>query len=58
MNSESSRYISLTPENGSQFVAGQKIQFDVKPSIGFIKGRSSYISVNLEKNSDNKRMSL
>lgn len=57
MNSESSRYISLSPENGTQFVAGQKVEFTIKPSIGFIKGRSSYISVNLEKSSDNQRMS-
>ena len=56
MNSEASRYIALSPENGTQFTQGQKIEFNVKPSIGFIKGRSSYISLNLERDSDNARM--
>ena len=56
LNGESSRYISLTPENGTQFTAGQKIQIDVKPSIAFIKGRASYLSFSLERDSDNARM--
>lgn len=56
MNNEASRYISLNPENGTQFTAGQKIQFNIKPSISFIKGRSSYLSFSMENTSDNNRM--
>jgi len=56
LNAEASRYISLTPENGTQFTAGQKIEINVKPSIGFIKGRASYISFTLERDTDNARM--
>ena len=56
LNAESSRYISLTPENGTQFTSNQKIEINVKPSIGFIKGRASYISFDLERDTDNALM--
>ena len=54
--SESSRFISLTPSNGTQFTEGKKVIFEVPPSISFIKGKDSYISVDLERDSDNACM--
>jgi len=54
--SENSRFISLTPENGTQFTEGQKIIFEVKPSISFLKGKDCYISLDLERDSDNASM--
>mgnify|MGYP003676537632 CR=1 FL=1 len=51
--SENSRFIALSPENGSEFVEGQKVIFEVKPNISFIKGKDSYISLDLENTSDN-----
>ena len=54
--SENSRFISLTPTNGTEFTEGKKVIFEVPPSISFIKGQDSYISVDLENTSDNKAM--
>lgn len=54
--SDNSRFIALSPENGTEFSAGQKIVFEVKPDISFIKGKDSYISLDLENNSDNGAM--
>jgi len=54
--SENSRYIALSPENGSQFTEGQKVIFEVKPSISFLKGKDCYISLDLERDSDNASM--
>ena len=54
--SENSRFIALSPENGSQFTEGQKVIFEVKPSISFLKGKDCYISLDLERDSDNASM--
>tara|TARA_E500000318_G_scaffold13276_1_gene12399 strand:- start:16513 stop:18069 length:1557 start_codon:yes stop_codon:yes gene_type:complete len=54
--SENSRFISLTPTNGTQFTEGKKVIFEVPPSISFIKGKDSYISVDLERDTDNAFM--
>lgn len=54
--SENSRFISLTPTNGTEFTEGKKVIFEVPPSISFIKGQDSYISVDLQNTSDNKVM--
>jgi hypothetical protein len=37
------KYVSIIPENGTTFVAGQKVVFNLDPSLGFIKGRDSYL---------------
>lgn len=39
---QQSQYISIVPENGEQFVAGQKIIYNIEPEIGYIK-KDSYI---------------
>ena len=38
------KYISLLPSNGTEFTSEQKIQFEIKPNISFVKGRDSYLS--------------
>tara|TARA_R110002073_G_scaffold70411_4_gene173867 strand:- start:4203 stop:5855 length:1653 start_codon:yes stop_codon:yes gene_type:complete len=44
------KYISLIPENGTEFVAGQKIVFNLDPQLGWIKGRDSYLVFDIENN--------
>ena len=40
-----SKFISLVPTNGNQFEgkSGQKVIFELEPSLGFVKGRDSYL---------------
>lgn len=52
-----SKYISIKPENGETFNAGQKIIYNIEPSIGYIK-RDSYLVFDIANNtSDNGRYS-
>ena len=51
--SENSRYVAISPENGSEFTESKKVIFEVKPNISFIKGKDSYLSLDLENSSDN-----
>tara|TARA_R110002153_G_scaffold274315_1_gene448475 strand:- start:17316 stop:18989 length:1674 start_codon:yes stop_codon:yes gene_type:complete len=37
------KYLSIIPENGTEFKAGQKVVFNIDPSVGWIKGRDSYL---------------
>ena len=37
------KYVSLIPENGTQFNPNQKVVFNLDPSLGWIKGRDSYL---------------
>ncbi len=39
---QASQYISIVPENGEQFVAGQKIIYNIEPEVGYIK-KDSYL---------------
>tara|TARA_R110001592_G_scaffold358285_2_gene662901 strand:- start:4891 stop:6471 length:1581 start_codon:yes stop_codon:yes gene_type:complete len=52
--SDNSKYLALIPENGTEFIAGQKVIFTIKPNISFIKGRESYLSFDLENTSPNR----
>ena len=36
------KYVSIIPENGTEFSPAQKIIFNLDPSLGWIKGRDSY----------------
>ena len=45
---QQSQYISIVPENGEQFVAGQKIIYNIEPEIGYIK-KDSYICFDVIK---------
>ena len=57
-SSINSKYISIKPENGESFVAGQKIIYNIEPSIGFIK-RDSYLVFDVVNNTaDNGKYSL
>jgi len=44
------KYVSIIPENGTEFVSGQKIVFNLDPSLGWIKGRDSYIAFEILMN--------
>ncbi len=37
------KYLSIIPENGTEFKSGQKVVFNIDPSVGWIKGRDSYL---------------
>tara|TARA_R110002012_G_scaffold11698_4_gene52416 strand:- start:2743 stop:4407 length:1665 start_codon:yes stop_codon:yes gene_type:complete len=53
------KYVSLIPENGTQFNPNQKVVFNLDPSLGWIKGRDSYLVFDvLNTSSDPLRLSL
>lgn len=47
----STKLISLVPSNGSTFTEQQKVEFEIKPNISFVKGRDSYLSFDIHNNS-------
>jgi len=56
-----SKIFSLVPTNGTTFVGkhGQKIIFEVEPSVGLLKARESYLVLNvLNTSSDYSRVAL
>ncbi len=56
-----SKIFSLVPTNGTDFVGkhGQKIIFEVEPSVGLLKARESYLVLNvLNTSSDYTRLAL
>tara|TARA_Y100001937_G_scaffold97290_1_gene132484 strand:+ start:3397 stop:4929 length:1533 start_codon:yes stop_codon:yes gene_type:complete len=56
-----SKFISLVPTNGTEFTvsSGQKVIFEVQPSLGLVKGRDSYLVFDILNNcSDNRRIML
>ena len=56
-----SKIFSLVPTNGTEFVGklGQKIIFEVEPSVGLLKARESYLVLNvLNTSSDYTRLAL
>ncbi len=52
------KYVSIIPENGTEFVSGQKIVFNLDPSLGWIKGRDSYLVFDIENVAANLKLSL
>ncbi len=42
------KYVSIIPENGTEFSPSQKIIFNLDPSLGWIKGRDSYLVFDIE----------
>lgn len=57
----SSKMISLVPTNGTEFdlQSGQKVIFEVPPNLGLIKGRDSYLTMDIVNTaSDNRRLAL
>lgn len=47
-STNNAKYISIIPENGTEFKSGQKIVFNLDPSLGWIKGRDSYLVFDIE----------
>ena len=53
--------ISLVPTNGTEFnlEAGQKVIFELPPNLGLVKGRDSYLTMDIVNTaSDNRRLAL
>ena len=52
-----SKMISLVPTNGTEFDvnSGQKIIFELQPSLGLVKGRDSYLAIDVLNNSSDKK---
>jgi hypothetical protein len=53
--------VSLVPQNGTEFVVtkGQKVIFELDPSLGLVKGRDSYLALDILNNSsDYQRLAL
>ena len=42
------KYVSIIPENGTEFKPNQKMTFNIDPSIGWVKGRDSYLVFDIE----------
>ena len=57
-STNNAKYISIIPENGTEFVAGQKMVFNIDPSIGWIKGRDSYLTFEIENVSAKMNLTL
>ena len=57
MNNVPSKFISLVPTNGSIFDggSGRKIIFEMEPSLGFVKGRDSYLNLQVLNNDTSER---
>ena len=52
-----SKFISLVPTNGTEFTvqSGQKLIFELNPSLGLVKGRDSYLTFDVLNNSSDKQ---
>lgn len=53
--------ISLIPNNGTEFsvTSGQKVIFEVPPDVGYVKGRDSYLTLDVKNTcSDNRRIGM
>ena len=59
INGKNSRFISIVPQNGSTFTELQKITLEIDESVGYIKGRDTYITVDIQNiTGDNTRWTL
>ena len=47
ISSSGSRIVSIAPSNATEFSQGQKIIFDLDASLGYIKGRDTYIALDV-----------
>lgn len=54
VNSQNSSYISLIPTTQTEFTQNGKMIFELDESLGYIKGRDSYLAVDVE-NTSNER---
>jgi hypothetical protein len=54
VSSNNSRLISVAPSNATQFTPGQKCIIDLDESLGYIKGRDSYLAIDIQNTSAKK----
>ena len=54
VSSNNSRLISVAPSNATQFSPGQKCIIDLDESLGYIKGRDSYLAIDIQNTSTHK----
>ena len=54
VSGQNSRLISVAPSNQTQFKPGQKCIIDLDESLGYVKGRDSYIAIDIVNTSTNK----
>ena len=54
VSSNNSRLISVAPSNATQFTPGQKCIIDLDESLGYVKGRDSYLAIDIQNTSTNK----
>lgn len=60
-NQMPSKFVSLVPTNNTQFTvqSGNKVIFELAPSLGLVKGRDSYLAIDILNNSsDYKKLAL
>jgi hypothetical protein len=52
-----SKFVSLVPTNGTEFTvsSGQKVIFELQPSLALVKGRDSYLVLDILNNSSDKK---
>ena len=53
VQTNNAKYVSIIPENGTEFQEGQKIIFNLDPALGYIKARDSYLCFDIQNTSAN-----
>jgi hypothetical protein len=56
ISSSGSRIVSIAPSNATEFSQGQKIIFDLDASLGYIKGRDTYLVLDVLNDSSDASM--
>lgn len=56
ISSSGSRIVSIAPSNATEFSQGQKIIFDLDASLGYIKGRDTYLVLDVLNTSSDGSM--
>jgi hypothetical protein len=54
VSGQNSRLVSVAPSNQTQFTPGQKCIIDLDESLGYVKGRDSYLAIDIQNTSTNK----
>lgn len=59
VSSQNSKLVSVAPSNATQFTANQKCIIDLHETLGYVKGRDSYLVLDVQNTSnDNNRWSF
>jgi hypothetical protein len=56
ISSSGSRIVSIAPSNATEFSKGQKIIFDLDASLGYIKGRDTYLVLDVLNDSSDSSL--